>query len=158
MKSFVLFLVCAASLATTAPARALPQGTVFSVVIPNGPDPTNATAIGTMYFELDADLREGCGYYALWESSSNRAVQAGCWVDERKGLDHVDCLANGQATFDTLVQRDARAPCDGFDTFAQARDLSLLVGLEASSVNGVIGLLQFAAGPFVYPFEATPYP
>lgn len=158
MKSFVLFLLSAACLALAAPARALPQGTVFSVVIPNGPDPVNATPVGIMYFELDSDSRDGCGYYALWENTSGRTVQADCWVYESKSFGHANCLANSEATFDTLIQRDRQGPCNGFDTFAQPQDLSMLVGMEASSLSGVLGLLQYSGAWWIYPFEATPYP
>jgi hypothetical protein len=158
MKSFVLFLGCAAFLASAAPARALPQGTVFSVSITNGPDPASATDIGAVYFELDTDLDEGCSYYGAWESSSTGVLQTDCWINEGKRYGHANCVSNAQATFNTLVQRDTRSGCTGFDRFSQPQDLALFVGLEMSASTGIIGLLQYSGAPWIYPFEATPYP
>jgi hypothetical protein len=159
MKSLSLALSGALFLALSGPARAMPVDSVLSLVVLDGPDASDGSNVGALSFQFDADAAGGCRYNVSWDGSFDGYLAAGCTVEESKTRGHMTCGANTQATFDTMIAKVPRASCTGLDGFGQRQDLFMLVGLEMSATEGVIGLIQWtASAPFLYAFEAQPYP
>ncbi|MFT3765291.1 MAG: hypothetical protein QM820_07220 [Minicystis sp.] len=129
------------------------------MTIPDGPDFSNGTSVGTIYFELDAEERGSCRYYGAWDDASSGTFETACYVAESKTRGHGSCSANSRTSFGTMVALDGRFPCWGFDTFARPTQLFMLAGIELPDPGGVIGMIQWtAATPMVSPFHAQPYP
>ncbi|APR82579.1 Hypothetical protein A7982_07928 [Minicystis rosea] len=138
---------------------AMPSEMVFDIVIPDGPDPVNETKVGTIYFELDAEMEDRCRYYGAWDDGTSATFEAECYMSEYKMFGHASCVSNSRKWFHTMVMLDARLPCAGFDTFGQQQRIFVLTGLEMPQPAGILGLIQWsAAAPMVSPFVAQPYP
>jgi hypothetical protein len=155
---FLILSVCAAIACGLRTAWAMPSQTVLDVVIPDGPDPVNDTKVGTLYFELDAEMADRCRYYGAWDDGASNTFEAECYMSENKAFRHRTCAGNSRAWFQTMVTLDARLPCVGFDTFGQHQRLFVLTAIELTTPAGMLGIIQWsAATPLVSPFVAQPY-
>jgi len=143
-----------------ASARALPTGTVFDVVVTDGPDPSDGNNVGTLWFRLASDLGPaGCRYSAAWESLAHGSFVTPCTLDEMKTHGHASCTANSEGAFNTLVVKGSRAACSYLDPWGQQQDLFMLIGAESADPAGIRGVLQWsAAAPLVSAFDASPSP
>lgn len=157
MKILRLLLLCGAGLLGVYPARALPTATIFSLVVPDGPSPIDATPVGTISFELDEEAPGACRYWAEWENQEG-TLNTECWVDEAKTLRSGSCRMTSTTARTTMLGKTASLPCAGFGTFGNAQAIFMLVGLETAD-STIVGLVQWsAAGPYLSPVEGSPYP
>ena len=159
MKLPLLVLFGVACLGAPRAASAMPSQTVLDIIIPSGPDPPNDRKVGTVYFELDAEMESSCRYYGAWDDGTSATFEAQCYMSEGKAFRHASCAGNSRTWFHTMVTLEARLPCSGFDGFGQQQQLFLLTGLELPTPAGILGIMQWsAATPMVWPFAAEPYP
>ncbi|MFT3768936.1 MAG: hypothetical protein QM820_26140 [Minicystis sp.] len=159
MRSLLLSLMCAASLAIPATVRALPVDTKLDMVILDGPDPLNVNNVGTIGFKLDSDLGDACRYAGAWDASFAGTIMARCSLDELKTHGHGSCFANSQVAFSSMLIKDPRASCSGVDRFGQQQDIFLLIGAEMGDLSAIVGIIQWTAAlPILSAFEAQPPP
>ncbi|APR87476.1 hypothetical protein A7982_12825 [Minicystis rosea] len=137
----------------------MPSQTVLDVIIPNGPDPVNEIKVGTLYFEVDAEMSDRCRYYGVWDDGVSNTYEAECYIREDKAFRHRTCNGNSRAWFQTMVSLDARLPCLGFDRFGQNQRLFMMVAIELPTPAGLMGIIQWTpATPMVSPVSVQPYP
>jgi hypothetical protein len=153
MKKLVLSLLCAGAMSISATASALPTQTPFNVFIVNGPGTT--IPVGTMFFDLDADLTaipttpyaaflRGCRYYVEWDNWAYMPISADGFVVETKAHGAASCVANAYRAITSIVQNDG--VFYGFDRFQQFSQVAQLLVSENAYGGNMDGLIQYGYG------------
>lgn len=155
MKKLVLSLVCAGAASISATASALPTQTPFNVFIINGPAAVAPISVGTMFFDLDADMTaipttpaaaflRGCRYFVEWDNWAYLPISAEGFVVETKSHGASSCVANAYRAITSIVQNDGAFY--GFDRFQQFRQVAQLIVSENAFGGNMDGLVQYGAG------------
>lgn len=152
-------VLAAGILVTAARASALPTQIVYDATIFDGQDLSDASDVGVLLFELDADTGRSCRYYMEWMNPNDTPLSVDCFVEEAKTHGGASCFANASNPVDTIITNDPRLPCSGWDTNGQAAPVFLYLLGESSETPYLNGIVQFSpAGPWLYGFGAAPYP
>lgn len=155
MKKLVLSLLCAGALSIPATASALPTQYAFNVFIVNGPTGVSPISVGTMFFDLDADMTaipttpsaawlRGCRYYVEWDNYAYLPISADGFVVETKAHGAASCVANAYRSVTSVIVNDGIFY--GFDRFQQFRPIAYLTLGENAYGGDMNGLVQFGAG------------
>jgi len=162
MKVLVLSALVAGvlSISIVAPARALPTQSVYNVSSPDGPDASNASELGILIFDLDADTGRACRYYMEWSDNiDTSALSVDCYVEEAKTHGASSCVRNSTVAFSTVLTNDRKRGCTGFNTNGVTAPVFRLVVGESVGTGHLDGLIQFtAASTVLYSLHAAPYP
>lgn len=159
MKALMSSIIAAGILGIAGHAFGLPTQIAYNVTIFDGADLSDASDVGVLLFELDADTGRSCRYYMEWINDNDTALSVDCFVEEAKTHGGASCFADATVAIDSVITNDRRLPCSGWDTNGQASSVFLYLLGESSGMPYLNGIVQFsAAGPWVYPFGAAPYP
>jgi hypothetical protein len=159
MKALVRSVVAAGILATVGHASALPTQIVYTATIFDGQDLSDASDVGVLLFELDADTGRSCRYYMEWLNPNDTPLSVDCFLEEAKTHGAASCFSGASNAIDTILTNDRRLPCSGWDTNGQASPAFLYLLGESGETPYLNGVIQFSASsPWVYAFGAAPYP
>jgi hypothetical protein len=159
MKALVLSAVVAACTAVPAGhAFGLPTQIAFNAFLADGPDLSDATDVGVLLFDLDADTGKTCRYYMEWLNENDVPLSLDCFVEEAKTHGSASCVADASAAVDTVIARDPLFSCSGWASNGQVSPMFQFVLGESADTADLNGVVLFSpADPFLYGFGATPY-
>lgn len=153
------YVLVAGALATAAPAAALPTQIVYDATMFDGQDLSDASDMGVLLFELDADTGRSCRYYMEWMNPNDTQVSVGCFVEEAKTHGAGSCYADASRAIDTILTNDRRLPCSGWDSNGLASPVFLYLLGESSETRYLNGIVQYSASaPWIAALGASPYP
>lgn len=161
MKALVSSVVATAILGVAAHAFGLTTQIAYDVTLYDGYDLSDATDVGVLLFELDADTGRSCRYYMEWMNANDDVsrLSVDCYMQEAKTHGAASCFLNATRAVDTVLTNDPSLPCSGWDSNGQASPVLRYVLGEGSDTPYLNGIVQFSpAGPWLYPLGLSPYP
>jgi hypothetical protein len=159
MKALVRSVAAAGMIVAAWPASALPTQIAYNATLYDGLDLSDASDVGVLLFELDADIGPSCRYYMEWLNPNDTPLSVDCFMDEAKTHGAASCFANASNPVNTILTNDPRFPCSGWDSNGQASPVFLYLFGESSETPYLNGIVQFSAGaPWLFPLGAAPYP